>query len=69
MIIFTPSWGWVIAANALLGINQWLAADLSGSTKYSEGCLGRLTFAQDQREPEALVTRIGRKVCFRGGTS
>jgi MFS family permease len=25
MIIFAPSWGWVIAANALLGINQGLA--------------------------------------------
>lgn len=25
MIIFAPSWGWVVAANALLGINQGLA--------------------------------------------
>ena len=25
MIIWAPSWGWIIAANALLGINQGLA--------------------------------------------
>ena len=25
MIIFAPSWGWVAAANALLGVNQGLA--------------------------------------------
>ncbi|TIU88091.1 MAG: MFS transporter, partial [Mesorhizobium sp.] len=25
MIIWAPSWGWIVAANALLGINQGLA--------------------------------------------
>jgi MFS family permease len=35
MIVWAPSWGWIIAANALLGINQGLAWSMtlpSGST-------------------------------------
>jgi MFS family permease len=33
MIIFAPSWGWVIAANALLGINQGLAWSMTVNMK------------------------------------
>jgi MFS family permease len=33
MIIFAPSWGWVIGANALLGINQGLAWSMTVNMK------------------------------------
>lgn len=33
MIIFAPNWGWIIAANALLGINQGLAWSMTVNMK------------------------------------
>src|SRR5207237_4665765 len=48
MIIWAPSWGWVIAANALLGLNQGLAWSMTVVMKVdlvgpeSRGLAGRL---------------------------
>ena len=33
IIIFAPSWGWVVAANALLGVNQGLAWSMTVNMK------------------------------------